>query len=71
MAKKKYRVLTWDTDKQKFTPQFGVRSGPYSLFGIRAAIRKLRTMGYSANRVFSEDHCGWSDPSVLVERIEI
>jgi hypothetical protein len=66
----RYRVLTWDIDLQKFTPQKGVRSGPYTLFGLRKALRKLREMGYSARRVFDPDHCGWSDPCVLVERIE-
>ena len=51
--RKYYRVTTWDTDKQKFTPQIGVRQGPYTLFGLRKAIRKLRDMGYSGSRVDS------------------
>jgi hypothetical protein len=66
----RYRVLTWDIDLQKFTPQKGVRSGPYTLFGLRKALRKLREMGYSAHRTFDPDHCGDSDPCVLVERID-
>ncbi len=46
----RYYVETWDTDKQDFTPQRGVRCGPYSLFGMRKALRKLREMGYSARK---------------------
>lgn len=55
--KTQYYVTTWDTDLQAFTPQAGVRTGPYSLFGLRKALRKLREYGYSADR---------DDPSVLV-----
>jgi len=57
--KPRYYVLTWDTDKQDFTPQKGVRTGPYSLWGLRKALRKLQQLGYSA---------GKGDASVLVER---
>ena len=57
----RYYVYTWDTYKQAFTPQAGVRAGPYSLFGLRNALHKLRTMGYAATR---------EDPSVYVERDE-
>lgn len=41
-----YEVLTWDPDKQAWTPQVGVRKGPYTLFGLRKPLRKLRDMGY-------------------------
>lgn len=61
MKKQKYTVLTWDFDKEKFTPQKGVRSGPYTLWGLRRALRKLRQMGYSADR---------GDNSVFVEQVE-
>lgn len=44
-----YDVLTWDIDKQKFTPQRGVRRGPYTLFGLRKALRKLGNMGYAGS----------------------
>lgn len=54
----KYYVTTWDIDKQAFTPQHGVRKGPWSLWGLRRALRMLRDMGYQARR---------GDPSVLVE----
>lgn len=65
---KRYYVTTWDTDLQKFTPQKGVRKGPYTLFGLRKAIRTLRAMGYSAHRRRSPG--GWHedcDASVSVE----
>lgn len=57
MAKKLYAVLTWDSDADAYTPQPGVRMGPYTLFGLRRALRELRRMGYEASR---------DDPSVLV-----
>ncbi len=68
----RYYVRTWDSDRQQFTSQRGVRAGPYTLFGLRKALRKLRTLGYAASRlprdVRRNNDCG--DPSVLVERID-
>lgn len=58
MPRPKYRILTWDCELQEWTPQAGVRSGPYTLFGLRKAIRQLRALGYEGGR---------QDPSVLVE----
>lgn len=58
----RYYVTTWDTDKQKFTPQRGVRTGPLSKWGLRRALRKLRGFGYSASR---------GDSSVLVESVKL
>lgn len=57
MSKPRYEILTWDANRHKFTPQIGVRKGPYTLFGLRRAVRKLRRMNFDACR---------SDPSVLV-----
>ena len=54
-----YYVQTWDAELQKFTPQNGVRCGPYSLFGLRQALRRLRDWGYEAGR---------HDPAVYVFR---
>jgi hypothetical protein len=70
-VKPRYYVRTWDYQRQTFTPQAGVRSGPYSQFGLRRALRALRGMGYAARRLPRRvasgcDDCG--DPSVLVER---
>jgi len=59
--KRLFDVTTWDTDKQTFTPQRGVRRGPYTLFGLRKALRRLRKLGYRADR---------SDGYVLVTRWE-
>lgn len=58
MKKRQYFVTTYDLEKEAFTPQKGVRKGPYSLFGLRRALRSLREMGYMACK---------GDPSVLVE----
>ena len=60
MQRPQYFVYTWDPMKQTFTPQKGVRCGPYSLFGLRKALRKLRGMGYQMN-----------GPSVYVARAEL
>lgn len=62
MSSPHYRIRTWDIELQRFTPQRGVRSGPYTLFGLRKALRKLRQMGYEVSR-----RGGFS---VLVERVE-
>lgn len=48
--KPRYYVYTWDTNKQDFTPQSGVRCGPYSLFGLRKALRALQGYGYETHR---------------------
>ena len=60
--RRRYYVTTWDTNLQKFTPQPGVRTGPYTQFGLRKALRKLRDeFGYSARK---------GDCSTLVESPE-
>ena len=46
----KYYITTWDSDRQEFTPQIGVRTGPWSKWGLRRALRALRNMGYEAGR---------------------
>lgn len=67
----RYYVQTWDTNKQDFTPQAGVRCGPYSLFGLRKAIRKLRSMGYPCDyRSGLGVRMEAGDPSVLVCRVD-
>ena len=55
----RYYVQTWDFEKQEWSSQKGVRTGPYSLKGLRRALRKLQEMGYPADR---------SDPSIYVFR---
>ncbi len=50
MERKRYYVTTYDCEKQCFTPQKGVRTGPYKLFGLRKALRKLRGIGYDISR---------------------
>lgn len=53
-------MRTWDGGAQQFTPQAGVPEGPYTLFGLRAALRAPRALGYAARG---------DDPSVLVEQV--
>lgn len=60
MTKPTYEVLTWDSDKGKFTPQRGVRRGPWGKWGLRRALRALRDIGYDVHRSGA--------PSVLVQR---
>jgi hypothetical protein len=62
MPKPTYEVLTWDMDKQTFTPQQGVRKGPYTLWKLRTALRKLRSMGYETTKA--------GGVSVLIQRRE-
>jgi hypothetical protein len=62
MAKVYYEVLTWDVRKEDFTPQIGVRRGPWSKWGLRRALRKLNRCGYDTDR--------HNAPSVLVLRRE-
>jgi hypothetical protein len=57
-----YYVTTWDTELQEFTPQKGVRTGPWSLWGLRRALRALRDLGYIARK---------GDPSTAVDRFEL
>jgi transcriptional regulator with XRE-family HTH domain len=60
--KRIYFVLTYDVEKERFTPQKGVSKGPYSLWGLRRALRKLQRLGYETDR---------NTPSVLIfKRIE-
>lgn len=62
----RYEVLTWDSELQTWTPQQGVRRGPYTLWGLKRALRKLQGMGYPCN--YSSYH-DTGDTSVSVSRI--
>lgn len=59
----RYYVTTWDAEKQDFTPQRGVRTGPYSKWGLRRALRKLQEMGYPCGY---SSKGGWGDSFVHV-----
>ena len=62
MLKRRYYVFTWDMDEQAFTPQRGVRAGPYSKWSLRRALRKLQDHGgYTARR---------GDNSVYIEAVD-
>lgn len=68
-----YSVMTWDTDEQAYTPQAGmtVPSQNVPLSGLLAALRQLRSMGYSCH--YRRDADGSHDDndwSVLVERTD-
>ncbi len=60
MSKDRYEVLTYDIDTGEFTPQQGLKRGPWSKWGLRRALRRLRRMGYEGTR---------QDNSILVQRI--
>lgn len=53
----RYWIATYSMDLADFSPQVGVRVGPYSLFGLRKAFAKLRQLGYP---------CARDEPSVMV-----
>ena len=40
--KNQYDITTWSTLRQTFTPQRGVRRGPYTLMGLRRASVECR-----------------------------
>ena len=52
-----YYVYTYDWELGRFTPQIGVRPGPYTIWGVRRALRRLQGLGYDIGR---------DAPSVLV-----
>lgn len=58
MRKPRYEVLTYDIDTGEFTPQQALRRAPWSKWGLRRALRRLRTMGYDGTR---------QDNSILVQ----
>jgi hypothetical protein len=68
----RYSVGTWDTDAQGFTPQVGCEPWYNLTLGQqRAALRRLRSCGYSAHRYSTPMEHGYdSDMSVLVERTD-
>lgn len=66
--KPRYYVYTWDTNSQSWTPQSGVKSGPWSLWGLRRAILRLRAMGYPCD--YSSKDIRSGDPSVRIIRQE-
>jgi len=57
IMKRRYYVETYDYGLGRFTPQKGVRKGPYTLWGLKRALRKLQDLGYM---------CCKGDPSVSV-----
>jgi len=60
-VKPKYRVLVWRADVRRYVPAANVRPGPYGLFAIRKALRRLVEMGHSLG----------SGHAILVERIDV
>lgn len=68
-----YTVRTWDTELQAYTPQenLTVPSENVPLWGLKAALSRLRLMGYGAHRRRDDDggHDD-NDWSVLVERTD-
>ncbi len=59
MTKPRYYVRTYDWNAEEYTPQAGVKVGPYSIWGLKRALQRLRSLGYQAHR---------QDNDVLVER---
>jgi hypothetical protein len=73
MTEPLYSVGTWDTWKNRYTPQRGltVPSFNISLAQLRVAIRELRKMRYTAHRRRDEDgEHDDNDTAVLIERTD-
>jgi len=62
-----YYVKTIEPEKDAFTPQKGVRHGPWTKWGLRKAIRQLWALGYSCEY---SSTLGYEDPSVLIYRVD-
>jgi hypothetical protein len=56
--KYRYRILTWDVDKQNWTREVRVRAGPWTLSGLKRASRQVRALG---------GYEGLRDTSVMVD----
>lgn len=68
-----YSIGTWDTDKQAYTPQRGLAVPSFNITKgqLRAALKQLRKMGYSAHRTRDADgRHDDNDWAVLVERTD-
>lgn len=66
-----YSVGTWDPELECYTPQVDVPAFNLTLWQLRAALKQLRQLGYSAHRYRDADggHED-NDTSVLVERTD-
>lgn len=73
MAEPLYSVGTWDTEKQAYTPQRGLKMPSFNLtrMQLRQALKRLRQLGYPAHRL--RDANGEHEENdffVLVERTD-
>jgi len=55
-----YQVLTWDAERQTYTPQRGIATPVFGAGGLKRALRELEKHGYSARK---------GDSSVMIQRI--
>ena len=63
-----YDILTYDPDLDDWTHQVGLPPNPIPKSGLKAALYRLREMGYPADYAGSPDNkCG--DPSIRIIRI--
>lgn len=62
-----YSIGTYDWEKSRYSPQrgLGMPSININRAQLRAALHRLRELGYSAHRKHDDD-----DPNVLVERTD-
>lgn len=68
-----FSIGTWDGEQQAYTPQGGCRTPWLNVDrrGLRAHLKELRRMGYSAHRKRDQDgEHEDNDTSVLVERTD-
>lgn len=73
MKPRTYTVLTWDCATQCYTPHEGLESPSVdvSIHGLRAALKELRSCGYSCHRRRSPSGSYHdNDRDVLVERTD-
>jgi hypothetical protein len=69
MTQARYRIRTWDPNRETYTPQRGIgRSSNLTLWQLRERMKDLRRIGFSCHRVRLScgEHIG--DAEVLIER---
>lgn len=64
---RRYRIRTWDQDRECYTPQIGLPEYVDGFAGLRNAIRELRRMLYTAHRTGNSRDGHDSDSYVLIE----
>lgn len=65
---KRYRVLTWDLDLQKWTPQIGIPRRTFTRAElVKTILPKLNDMGYQCDESEIDEPDGSGSPCLSIE----